>query len=175
MHDGILTHLEDARVFLMMALFIATFQGQYIVNNSLLVLLSGLASLFFLQGWTVWEFYLVLIVALLLGRYQHFKRSTTWRKCNKVELAYFLFGQPFVLLFLSPLVIPQTNVAVGVFLAAMVYLLVLFFFSIFYVKNVRLLDHHIMIPIAAYWLLTLFFHQVRWLGFGVGVGLAIFC
>src|SRR3989338_2592399 len=173
MHDGILTDLEDAKVFLMMSFFIFTLQGQYIVNSSILVLLSGLVTLFFLGTWGLWELYVVGGVALLIGKLLHITSHNKWRKCNKVELAYFLVGQPFYLCFLTPIIIPQTNAAVGVLLAGMVWMLIIFFFSIFYVKNSRLLDSYMLIPIASMFILTLFFHHYMWVPFAVASPLAV--
>lgn len=175
MHDNQSIYLnpDGPLVFYMMAFFIMTYEAQFLLKKFWLVIGMVLGALFIIDGWKMWQLYLCSGLALILATVNTVKSKRPYKKLNRILTMVYLVIQPCFLIILSPIVIPQTNVAVGVVLALMVWSLVSFLSHIFYNNNKRLLCVELKLIGLVYFMATLFFHHWLWVPFGVSLGVIV--
>lgn len=167
MHDNIILHHPDIIIFLANAFLLSAINNQYIVRKFHYTIISSLIAVYFTNTWKSWEVFAAIIFGTILGYLHGLQTQKKWKRANSTLLVYFNVILPLYSVGLFPLVIPQTDVAVGVALAILIWVFVSIFFFIFYKHHPQLLDRHIVLSSISIGILTIFLHRWFWLNFGL--------
>lgn len=170
MHDHLIIAAESSIVFSMMSMYLVTFHTHFFINKLVCTAVSALVSMYFIDGWRHWEIWMMMGIAIIsaISFSKSCKRSSV--PLNNVELIIISIVQPLYVVILFPIIIPQTNVAVGVLLAFMIWSLVVLFFSIFYNEHQHTLDSRLLTTGITVFISTLFFHHWKWVSPALSVG-----
>jgi hypothetical protein len=171
MHDHLIIAAESSIVFSMMSIYLVTFHTHFFINKLVWTAISALISMYFIDGWRHWEIWMMMGDAVItaISFSKTCKRSSI--PLNNVELVLIGIVQPLYVIILFPIIIPQTNVAVGVQLAFVLWCPIVLFFSIFYNEHQHTLDVRLIITGITVFISTLFFHHWKWVPPALSLGI----
>lgn len=173
MHDNIILHNPNIILLISNAFFLFTFNNQYIVRKLHYTLFSTFIAIYFTSTWSSWEIYVASTLGILLGFFHSFQTQKKWKPANSTFFVYFNVILPIYSVALFPLVIPQTDIAMGVGLAFLVWFFISILFYIFYKRHPQILDRHIIYSNLVVFLLAFFLHRWFWLNFALLFSLEI--
>lgn len=169
MHDNIILHHPNIILLISNAFFLFTLNSQYIVRRFLYTLASSVIAIYFTDTWTNWEVYVAILAGSLFGFFHAQQTTRKWKVANSTFLVYFSAILPIYSVGLFPLVIPQTDVAMGVALAFILWIFISIFFFLFYKHHSHVLDRHILCSSVVVFILTFALHRWFWICFSINL------
>lgn len=167
MHDNIILHHPNIILFISNAFFLFTLNNQYIVRKFHYTIISALIGIYFTSTWHDWQVYVSIVLGIIFGFLHSLQTQKEWKRANSTFIVYFNVILPIYSVGLFPLVIPQTDIAMGVLLALLLWIFVSIFFFIFYKNHAQILDRHIIASSVIIFIFTAFLHRWFWINFSL--------